>query len=87
LSPHELIEELKNNFVLGRHKASRIAKIHLNNEIYLVSNLADEIKRKLFIKNFNSLEEAFSNAVKIQGEKAKVLVIPFGGSTLPNYKG
>ena len=26
-------------------------------------------------------------AIKIQGEKAKVLVIPYGGSTLPNYKG
>jgi len=87
LSPQELIEELKKNFILGRHKASRVAKIHLDSEIYLVSNLADEIKKKLFIKNFNSLEEAFSNALKIQGEKAKALVMPYGGSTLPNYKG
>ena len=87
LSPQELIEELKNNFILGRHKASRVAKIHLDSEIYLVSSLADEIKKKLFIKNYSSLEEAFSNALKKQGEKAKVLVIPYGGSTLPNYKG
>jgi len=87
LSPQELIEELKNNFILGRHKASRIAKIHLDSEIYLVSNLAEEINENLFIKNFNSLEEAFSEAIKIQGEKAKVLVIPYGGSTLPKYKG
>ena len=86
LSPYELIEELKNNFVLGRHKASRIANINLNSEIYLVSNLAEEITNKLFIKSFNSLKEAFSNAIKIQGKKAKVLVIPYGGSTLPNYK-
>ena len=83
LSPQELIEELKNNFILGRHKASRIANINLNSEIYLVSNLADEIKKKLFFKNYNSLEEAFLNALKIQGEKAKVLVMPYGGSTLP----
>lgn len=87
LSPYELIEELKNNFVLGRHKASRIANINLNSEIYLVSNLEDEITNKLFIKSFNSLKVAFANAVKAQGEKAKVLVIPYGGSTLPNYKG
>ena len=87
LSSQELIEELKNNFILGRHKASRIAKIHLDSEIYLVSNLADEIKKTLFIKNFNSLEEAFSNALIAQGTEAKVLVIPYGGSTLPNYKG
>ena len=83
LSPQELIEELKNNFVLGRHKASRVASIHLESEIYLVSNLAEGIKKKLFIKNFDSLEEAFSQAIKVQGEKAKILVIPYGNSTLP----
>lgn len=87
LSPFELMEELKNSFILGRHKASRIANINLNTEIYLVSNLADEIKKNLFIKSFNSLEEAFSEAIKAQGEKARVLVIPYGSSTLPVFKG
>ncbi len=87
LSPLELMEELKNNFILGRHKASRIANINLNTEIYLVSNLADEIKKNLFIKSFNSLEEAFFEAIKAQGENAKVLVMPYGGSTLPSFKG
>jgi len=86
LSPKELIEELKNNFILGRHKASRIANINLNTEIYLVSNLSDEIKKNLFIKSFDSLEEAFSEAIKVQGEKARVLVTPYGGSTLPVYR-
>jgi len=86
LSPLELMEELKNNFILGRHKASRIANINLNTEIYLVSNLTDEIKKNLFIKSFNSLEEAFSEAMKIQGEKARVLVMPYGNSTLPVFK-
>jgi len=86
LSPQELIEELKNNFVLGRHKASRVAKIHLDSEVYLVSNLGDEIKKSLFIKNYNSLEKAFVDAIKVQGKNAKVLVMPFGGSTLPNLK-
>ena len=86
LSPQELIEELKKNFILGRHKASRVANINLNSEIYLVSTLPDEIKKKIFTKNFNSLEEAFSNAIKVQGEKARVLVIPYGNSTLPIFK-
>lgn len=87
LSPLELMEELKNNFILGRHKASRIANINLNKKIYLVSNLVDEVKKNLFIKSFNSLEEAFSEAIKVQGENAKVLVMPYGSSTLPVFKG
>ena len=87
LSPFELMEELKKNFILGRHKASRIAHINLNSEIYLVSNLSNEIKKKLFIKSFNSLGKAFSNAMKTQGEKARVLVMPYGNSTLPVFEG
>ena len=86
LSPFELMEELKNNFILGRHKASRIANINLNTEIYLVSNLAEKIKKNLFVKSFDSLEEAFSEAMKVQGEKARVLVMPYGNSTLPVFK-
>ncbi len=87
LSPFELMEELKNNFILGRHKTFRITNINLNSEIYLVSNLADETKKNLFIKSFNSLEEAFSEAIKVQGENAKVLVMSYGSSTLPVFKG
>jgi len=87
LSPSELMEELKNHFILGRHKASRIANINLNTEIYLVSHLTDKIKKNLFLKSFDSLEAAFSQALKVQGEKAKVLVIPYGGSTLPVFEG
>lgn len=86
LTPQELIEELNKNFILGRHKASRMAMIHLNSEIYLVSDLKAEIKDKLFIKNFNSLKQAFSSALKQQGNNSKVLVIPYGLSTLPFLK-
>jgi lactate racemase len=86
LSPQELIEELKNNFVLGRHKASRVAKIHLDSEVYLVSKLDDKIKSNLFIKNYDSLEKAFADAIKVKGKDAKVLVMPFGVSTLPIFK-
>ena len=83
LSPQELIDELKSNFVLGRHKASKVAKIHLDSEVYLISILDENIKKNLFLKNYNSLEEAFADALKVQGTNAKVLVMPFGGSTLP----
>lgn len=87
LSPLGLMEELKHHFILGRHKVSRIASINLNSEIYLVSHLTDKIKKNLFLKSFDSLQEAFSQALKVQREKAKVLVIPYGGSTLPVFEG
>jgi len=87
LSPQELIDELRHNFILGRHKASRIAHIHLNSEIYLISDLPQEIRERLFVKSFDSMEQALAKALEVQGNEAKVLVIPYGISTLPNYKG
>lgn len=83
-SPEELVEELKTQFVQGRHVASRIAHIHLNNEIFLVSDLSQSTKEKLFFKNFNSVEKALSVALDKKGKQATVWVMPFGISTLPS---
>jgi len=81
--PEELVEELKKQFVQGRHVASRIAHIHLNNEIFLVSDLPQSTKEKLFFENFNSVEKAFSLAFDKKGKEATVWVMPYGISTLP----
>ncbi|HZX11826.1 MAG TPA: nickel-dependent lactate racemase [Acidobacteriota bacterium] len=82
-SPHELVNELKTRFVQGRHVASRIAHIHLNTEIFLVSDLSEDIEDKLFFKNFESVDEALSLALDKKGRDAQVLVMPYGISTLP----
>lgn len=84
-TPQDLIDELEHKFILGRHKASRIANIHLNSEIYLVSNLKDSIKEKLFVNNFEDVNKALIKALEVKGQKAKVLLIPYGVSTLPYY--
>ncbi len=86
LSPEDLIEELKNNFILGRHKASRIAMIHKESQISLISDLPNAIKEKLFINNYDDLNQAVTDAIAEIGEDAKVLVIPYGISTLPKFK-
>lgn len=87
LTPRDLIDELKHNFILGRHTASRIAHIHLNTGLYLISDLPEETKERLFVKSFDSVDAALAKALEVQGKKAKVLVIPFGVATLPNYTG
>ncbi len=87
MSPEELVEELKLNFVLGRHKASRIANIHLRSQIYFLSDLPQAIKERLFLKNFNLLSEAIDKALQEKGPAARILIIPYGIPTLPNYTG
>lgn len=82
-TPRQLVDELEKKFVQGRHVASRIAFIHLKNEIFLVSDLPSSIKEKLFFKSFNSIEEALSLALDKKGRDSQVLVMPYGISTLP----
>ena len=86
-SPQELIDSLNHDFVLGLHKAIRIAQIHLKTPFYMVSDLSSDIKEKMFIENFNTVDDALKQALKIQGKKARVLAIPFGASTLPYFMG
>lgn len=83
MSPRELVAELEHKFVLGRHKACRIANIHLNSEIYLVSELSESRKDKLFIQNFDSVTDALKRALKVKGVNARILVMPYGVSTIP----
>ncbi len=86
LTPEELVAELEEKFILGRYKASRMADIHLKHEIYLVSNLSEEIREQLFLPTHSSLEEALKEALGEVGKEAKILVMPYGISTLPRLK-
>ena len=83
-NPHSLIERIHKEFKLGGHKAAAIAMVLENAEIYLVSELEDDFVRKIFMKPFKTVQEAYDEAVKKLGADATVLAMPYGGSTLPH---
>lgn len=81
--PGELITRVKADFQLGGHKAAAIAMVLEHADIYLVSELNPDFARELFFKPFATVQEAFDEAFAKQGEDASILVMPYGGSTLP----
>lgn len=81
-SPEEVIFKIKENFELGAHKAAAISNILLNNDVYLVSDMSEEVMSRCFIKGFSNLQEAYESA-KIKTNNGNVIVIPYGGSALP----
>ena len=83
---HSLIERIRTEFRLGGHKAAAIAMVLENSDIYLVSELAPDFVESLFMQPCASVQEAFDKAMAKQGENATVLVMPYGGSTLPRSK-
>lgn len=82
-TPEELITRVEADFQLGGHKAAAIALVLEKSEIYLVSDLDDDIVEKIFMKPFNTVQAAYEAAKQKLGEKSSVIIMPFGGSTLP----
>ena len=52
-------------------------------EVYLVSEMDPELTRKCFLEPFETVQAAFDHAFARLGPEAQVLVMPYGGSTLP----
>ena len=81
--PEDLVERLRANFTLGGHKAAAIALVEKQADVYLVSDWPEEAVRGIFMTPFPSAQTALEAAFAKCGEKATVLAMPYGGSTLP----
>lgn len=79
----DLIARIKKEFKLGGHKAAAIALVLEYADIYLVSDMEDAFVKKLFFTPFKTVQAAFNAALEKKGKNASVLVMPYGGSTLP----
>lgn len=82
-----MIDRVRTDFQLGGHKAAAIAMVLEDAEIYLVSEMPDELVSRCFLKPARSAQEALDAAFRRHGPEASVLVMPYGGSTLPRAQG
>jgi len=79
----DMITHIREDFQLGGHKAAAVAMILEKAKIILVSAMDDETVRKIHLQPAASLDEAMNKAYNIVGKDANIIVMPFGGSTLP----
>jgi len=82
-SPDDVIRKLRENFVLGGHKAFAIARLAKRAEIVLVSILPETVAKKAFMSLAKSIEEALKKAFGRQGSESRIVLMPYAGSTLP----
>jgi nickel-dependent lactate racemase len=84
-TPDDLIKWTREHFRLGGHKAAAIAMVEKNAEVDLVSEMPDDLVKTCFMHPFKDVQSAFDDAVpKKYGSNAEVIVMPYGGSTLPS---
>ncbi len=86
-SPSLMVREIQEHFILGGHKAAAIAQQVLKGEIDLVSEMDPAIVRETCLIPYASVQEALDHALNEKGPDASVIVMPYGGSTLPVLKG
>lgn len=82
-SPESMIERIGRDFRLGGHKAAAIAMVLRRAGIFLVSEMDPALVRRMFMTPFARAQDALDAALRRHGAGARVLVMPYAGSTLP----
>ncbi len=83
-TPAESLKKISEGYVLGYHKAAKMAEIGLWATMYGVTDLPDEIISSVFMTPFHSLQEALDKALEtVNKSDARVLFFLDGGMTVP----
>jgi len=79
-------KEIRRRFVLGGHKAYYLTKALQKATIILVSVMPECYAVNTFkMRTANAMNDALRDAFEITGKNAKVYVMPYGSTTLPEY--
>lgn len=79
----DMISHIQEDFQLGGHKAAAIAIVLESARILLVSDLRDDFVRNCHLEPYGDAQSALEEAFRAQGRDAKIIAMPYGGSTLP----
>lgn len=82
-NPLDMIPHIEREFVLGGHKAAAIAMVMKRADIYLYTDLKQDFVEKLHFNYVSDLQETVNKLLEKYGKTASVLMMPYGGSTLP----
>ena len=82
-TPEEVLSSIAGDYVLGYHKAGRLALIAQRGEMWGVTGLPDEELEAAFIRPFPSVQKAVDAALARKGPQARVLFLMDASITVP----
>ncbi len=82
-TPEQTLEKIKETYVLGYHKAGKIAEITTWAQIWAVTDIEPEKLPDLFMTPFDSVQSAVDKAIEQKGQNADILFLMDGGLTVP----
>lgn len=79
----DVLNRIKESYVLGYHKAAKLAEINLWAEMWGITELPDKLLSSILIKPYHSLQRAVDAALERKGGDARVLFMVDGSVTVP----
>lgn len=85
-SMQDIFDRFAKGFVLGGHKAYAICKVLANKEVCLVTKMPKNLVEKMYMRPFESVDEALAYAKQKHGEDFTAYIMPQAGVVLPQVK-
>ncbi len=85
-TPEGVLEEIKNGYKLGYHKAGKMAEVFMKGEVHAVTELPDDLLESIFIVPEAKLQTALDRALEQKGSEARVVFLLDGSVTVPRPK-
>jgi len=82
-TPLEVMDRVGQDYILGYHKAAKIAQLITWAEIWGVTGLKGKDLESAFIKPFPDVQQAIDKALEFKGKQAKTLFLMDGSHTVP----
>jgi nickel-dependent lactate racemase len=79
----EVIERIKTGYILGYHKAAKLAEISLWAEMWAKTDLPPDVIQNAYMKPIEDLQVALNFALQKKGDRARVLFLMEGSITVP----
>jgi len=84
-NPQDFLNRIEKPYVLGYHQAAKIAEILCWAEIWAVSDIDSEVMKSIFIRSFDTIQNALDAAVQKKGSK-KILFLMAASLTIPRLR-
>jgi len=82
-TPQEALERVSRKYVLGYHKAAKMAEIAQWAEMWAVTDLPDADVESVFMRPSSDIQNTLNRALEMKGREAKVLFLMDGCITVP----
>jgi nickel-dependent lactate racemase len=82
-TPRDALKRIEGGYLLGYHKAAKMAEIALWAEMWAVTGLQGADVESVFMRPFSDIQTALDRALEVKGLEAKILFLMDGSLTVP----